>query len=59
MDKKIEIRVSYPWAGITDDKEIIYTDENTNEDEISEIAYEWALDMIFGRGVSWTWEEIK
>lgn len=59
MDKKIEIRVSYPWAGIPDDEEIIYTDENTNEDEISEIAYEWALDMIFNRGVSWTWKEIK
>ena len=58
MNKEIEVRTSYPWSGIYDDVEKITVDENLSEDEINKIAYEWALDMIFNRGVSWTWKEV-
>lgn len=58
MNKKIEVRTSYPWPGIYDDVEKFTVDENLSEDEISKIAYEWALDMIFNRGVSWSWKEV-
>lgn len=58
MNKEIEVRVSYPWPGIPDDVDKFIVDENlTSEDEIRENAYEWALDMIFDRGISWSWEK--
>lgn len=58
MEKKIEIRIGYPWADAPDDVDIIPIDKDLNEEEISEIAYEYALDMIFNR-ISFTWEEVE
>lgn len=46
MGKKIKIRIGYPWAGVPDDIDIIPIDEDLNEEEIPEIIYEYALDMI-------------
>ena len=58
MDKKIKIIIGYPWAGIPDDIDIIPINKDLSEEEISEIAYEYALDMIFNR-IDFTWEEVE
>lgn len=58
---KVKVMVNYPWKEIPGDLTIIEIDSSTGltEEEISEIAYEEALDMIFDRGVSWDWEVIE
>lgn len=57
--KKIRIMVSYPGC-TSADKEIIYIEnDNLTKEEISNIAYEHAIDMIFEHGVQWNWEEVK
>ena len=51
--------VSYPGC-TSADKEIIYIEnDNLTKEEISNIAYEHAIDMIFEHGVQWNWEEVE
>lgn len=55
----VKIKVSYPWGGIADDGYTLNISDNTSEEEINEIAYEVALDLIFDRGISWDYEIIN
>lgn len=56
--KRIKVTVSYPWPNVPDDVCAVEIDGG-NTDSDDEIAFNAALDMIFNRGVDWTWEEIK
>jgi len=56
--KRIKVTVSYPWPTVTDDVCTVEIDGG-NTDSDDEIAFNTALDMIFDRGIDWTWEEIK
>lgn len=51
--KEIEIYVHYPWAGVTSDRITIEVPNETSESELNDICYEYALDAIFDRGLSW------
>lgn len=60
MIKKIKVTVNYPWPGIEKDEGIIEFEENKNiDDHIGRIAFDYALDMIFDRGIDWGYEEIN
>lgn len=58
MEKKIKIRIGYPWAGIPDDVDIITIGEYTTEKEIPRLVFDAAVDMIFNR-INFTWEEVE
>lgn len=56
--RRTKVTVSYPWPTVTDDVcAVEINNENTDSDD--EIAFNTALDMIFDRGIDWSWEEIK
>ena len=57
--KKIKITVSYPWANIPSDHSTMIIDEGTTNSDIASIAYDYALDMIFDRGIEWDYEVIN
>ena len=56
---RIKVTTSYPWSGIDGDWSIIETVNGLSESELREIAFEYALDLIFDRGVEWNYEIIK
>lgn len=56
--KRIKVTVSYPWPNVPDDVCAVEIDGG-NTDSDDEIAFNAALDMIFDRGIDWSWEEIK
>jgi hypothetical protein len=56
---KIKVKVSYPWHGIEDDKEIIEIEDGMSSDEIEKVIFDIALDMIFNRGVEWDYEILE
>lgn len=56
--KEIEIYVHYPWAGVTSDRITIEVPNETSESELNDICYEYALDAIFDRGLSWDYKEV-
>ncbi len=55
---KIKVKVSYPWANIPDDEEIIETEEDELE-IINKIVDEIALNMIFTRGIEYDYEILE
>ncbi len=57
--KKIKITVSYPWATIPNDYSTIIIDEGTTNSDIANIAYDYALDMIFNRGIEYDYEVVN
>jgi hypothetical protein len=57
--KKIKITVSYPWATIPSDCSTIIIDEGTTNSDIANIAYDYALDMIFNRGIEYDYEVVN
>ena len=56
---KIKITVSYPWSGIEDDKVIIEVPDDISDYEINNICFEYAIDTIFDRGISWDYKEVE
>ena len=56
---KIEITVSYPWSGIEEDKVTIEVPDDISEHELSSVCFDYAVDTIFDRGVSWDYKEIE
>lgn len=56
---KIEITVSYPWPGIEDDKVTIEISDNVPDWEKDNICFDYAIDAIFDRGVSWDYKEVE
>lgn len=55
--KKFEARVSYPWAGIEDDVEVVELDDNISEEEVEIEMQEVLEEMIYNR-LSTSWEEV-
>lgn len=58
MEKKIKIRISYPWAGVPDDVDIVTINGDISEAELSSIVFDEAIDIIFNR-IDFTWEEVE
>lgn len=58
MEKKIKIRIGYPWAGVPDDVDIVTISEYTTEKELPRLVFDAAVDMIFNR-IDFTWEEVE
>lgn len=56
-EKKIKIRISYPWSQVPDDIETIIIKVNT-ETEIPRLVFDEAIDIIFNR-IDFTWEEVE
>jgi len=56
---RIKVKVSYPWHGIKEDKEIIEIEDDVSSNEIEKITFDIALDMIFNRGVEWDYEILE
>lgn len=51
---KIECRISYPWATIPDDVEIVEMEDDATKKEIEEFALNCIEDMIWNRiGYDW------
>ena len=57
--KKIKITVSYPWPTIPSDYSIVIIDEGLTNSDITNIVYDYALDMIFERGIDYSYEVIN
>lgn len=55
---KIKVKVNYPWSGIPEDYCNIEISNPATEDELSGIAFDAALDLIFNRGIEWDYEII-
>ena len=58
MEKKIKIRIGYPWTGVPDDVDIVTISGDISEAELSSIVFDEAIDMIFNR-IDFTWEEVE
>ena len=56
---KLKITVSYPWSGIEDDKVIIEVPNDISDYEKSSVCFDYAMDTIFDRGVSWDYMEVE
>ena len=56
---KIKVKVNYPWPGIPEDYCNIEVSNPATEDELSGIAFDAALDLIFNRGIEWDYEIIN
>lgn len=55
---KIKVTVSYPW-NVIDDECYVYLPEKCSEEEKREILFDYVIDMIFDRGVSWNYKEVE
>lgn len=58
MEKKIKIRIGYPWAQVPDDVDIVTISGDIKEEEIPRLVFDEAVDMIFNR-IDFTWEEVE
>ena len=56
---KIEITVSYPWPGVKEDKVIVELSEEIPDWEKDNICFDYAVDAMFDRGISWDYREIE
>lgn len=56
--RKIRAYVSYPWAGIPDDKYEFEVEDDTTDAEIDEIANEAINELVWNR-VSGGWEVVE
>ena len=56
---KIEITVFYPWSGIEDDKVTIEISDDVPDWEIDNICFDYAVDAMFDRGISWDYKEVE
>lgn len=56
---KIEINVFYPWSGVEDDKVTIEISDDVPDYEIDNICFEYAVDAMFDRGISWDYKEVE
>lgn len=57
MEKKIKIRIGYPWAGVPDDVDIVTISGDIKEEELPRLVFDEAVDIIFNR-IDFTWEEV-
>lgn len=55
---KVKVTVSYPW-NVIDDECYVYVSDNISKEDMKEILFEYAIDMIFDRGISWDYKEVK
>ncbi len=55
---KIKVTVSYPW-NVIDDECYVYLSKECSEEEKREILFDYAIDMIFDRGISWDYKEVE
>lgn len=58
MEKKIKIRIGYPWTGVPDDVDVITINGDIKEEELPRLVFDGAVDMIFNR-IDFTWEEVE
>lgn len=56
---KVEITVFYPWPGIENDKVTVEMSDDIPDWEKDNICFDYAIDAIFDRGVSWDYKEVK
>lgn len=56
---KIKINVYYPWPSISDEDMAIEIPDSTPSSDIEKIAFNYVENMIFDRGISWDYKEIK
>lgn len=55
---KVKVTVSYPW-NVIDDECYVYVPDNTSEEEMKEILFNYAIDMMFDRGISWDYKKVE
>ena len=56
---KVKITVFYPWPGIKEDKVIVELPEEIPDWEKDNICFDYAVDAMFDRGISWDYKEIE
>lgn len=56
---KFEITVAYPWPGIKVDKIIVELPEGIPDCEVNNICFDYAIDAMIDRGISWDYRKIK
>lgn len=56
---KVEINVFYPWPGIEKDKVVIEIPDDIPDWEIDNICFDYAVDAMFDRGISWDYKEVE
>lgn len=55
---KVKVTVSYPW-NVIDDECYVYISNGISEEEMKEILFDYAIDMMFDRGISWDYKKIE
>lgn len=55
---KVKVTVSYPW-NVIDDECYIYFSDEISEEEKRGILFDYAIDMMFDRGISWDYKEVE
>ena len=58
MEKKIKIKIGYPWTRVPDDVDIVTIKGDISEKELPRLLFDAAVDIIFNR-IDFTWEEVE
>lgn len=56
---KVKVKIFYPWPGVEDDEITVEIPEDVHDYEVDNICFEYVVDAIFDRGISWDYKEVE
>ena len=56
---KVKVKIFYPWPGVEDDEITVEIPEDVPDYEVDNICFEYVVDAIFDRGISWDYKEVE